>query len=51
MGENKLERKNPQTDLEEELLLMRRNMKKVKTSVKKNRLINAYKGLVELLIA
>ena len=47
--ENKLERKNPQTDLEEEMRMMRRNIRKVKNPVKKNRLINAYEGLVELL--
>ena len=34
-GDNRLERKNPQPDLKEELLLMQRNMKKVKTPVKK----------------
>ena len=46
-----MERKNPQTDLQEELLLMRRNMKKIKNPDKKNRLIRAYEGLVELLTA
>ena len=31
--------------------MMQRNIRKVKSPVKKNRLINAYEGLVELLKA
>ena len=50
-GERRLERKNSQTDLEEEMRMMRRNIRKVKNPVKKSRLISAYEGLVELLIA
>jgi hypothetical protein len=50
-GENELERTSCQIDLENELLMMQRNIRKVKNPVKKSRLIRAYEGLVELLIA
>jgi hypothetical protein len=50
-GENELERTNSQTDLEEELRVVRKNISVVKDPAKKNKMISAYKGLVELLNA
>jgi hypothetical protein len=46
---NTLERTNCQIDLETELDVIQRNIRKVKNQVKKGRLVSAYKGLVELL--
>jgi hypothetical protein len=50
-GENKLKRKNSETDLEDELRMVRKNISIVKDQAKKSKMINAYEGLVELLIA
>src|SRR3990170_8492228 len=46
-GENKLETKFSQTDLEEELLMVRKNISMVKDPTKKNKMKSAYKGLDE----
>ncbi|MCJ7633241.1 hypothetical protein MUP77_12720 [Candidatus Bathyarchaeota archaeon] len=40
-----------QTDLEDELRMVRRNIRMVKDPAKKGKLISAYEGLVELLKA
>ena len=48
---NTLERASCQIDLEIELDVIQRNIRKVKNPVKKNRLTRAYEGLVELLTA
>ena len=48
---NTLERTSCQIDLEIELDVIQRNIRKVKNPVKKNRLTRAYEGLVDLLIA
>ena len=48
---NTLERTSCQIDLETELNVIQRNIRKVKNQVKKSRLISAYEGLVELLTA
>jgi hypothetical protein len=46
-----LERTNSQTDLENELFILRKNISVVKDPAKKSKMISAYKGLVELLNA
>ena len=46
-----METTNSQTDLENELRMVRKNISTVKDPAKKSKMISAYEGLVELLKA